>query len=92
MAVPLDGIRFHPYYSVHDVQGIAVFLFFFCAVIFFAPEMSGFFLEYANFEEAKRPQDTRAHSPPSGISPPFTLYCARCPTSFGVLFSSQFQW
>ena len=50
--VPLDGIRFHPYYSVHDVQGIAVFLFFFCGVLFFAPEMGGFFLEFANFEEA----------------------------------------
>lgn len=50
--IPLDGIRFHPYYSVHDIQGIAVFLFFFCGIIFFAPEMGGFFLEYANFEEA----------------------------------------
>ncbi|MGB2191881.1 MAG: ubiquinol-cytochrome c reductase, partial [Luminiphilus sp.] len=50
--VPLDGIKFHPYYSVHDVQGIAVFLFFFCGVLFFAPEMGGFFLEFANFEEA----------------------------------------
>ena len=50
--VPLDGIKFHPYYSVHDVQGIAVFLFFFCGVMFFAPEMGGFFLEFANFEEA----------------------------------------
>ena len=43
--VPLDGIKFHPYYSVHDVQGIAVFLFFFCGILFFAPEMGGFFLE-----------------------------------------------
>lgn len=50
--IPVDGIRFHPYYSVHDIQGIAVFLFFFCGIIFFAPEMGGFFLEYANFEEA----------------------------------------
>jgi ubiquinol-cytochrome c reductase cytochrome b subunit len=50
--VPLDGIKFHPYYSVHDVQGIAVFLFFFCGILFFAPEMGGFFLEFANFEEA----------------------------------------
>jgi ubiquinol-cytochrome c reductase cytochrome b subunit len=50
--VPLDGIKFHPYYSVHDVQGIAVFLFFFCGILFLAPEMGGFFLEFANFEEA----------------------------------------
>lgn len=50
--VPLDGVAFHPYYSVHDIQAIAVFLFAFCAVMFFAPEMGGFFLEYANFEIA----------------------------------------
>lgn len=50
--VPLDGIRFHPYYSVHDLQAIAVFLFIFCGVIFFMPEMGGYFLEFANFEEA----------------------------------------
>jgi ubiquinol-cytochrome c reductase cytochrome b subunit len=50
--VPLDGIRFHPYYSVHDVQAIAVFLFIFCAIMFFMPEMGGFFLEYANFQHA----------------------------------------
>jgi ubiquinol-cytochrome c reductase cytochrome b subunit len=49
---PLDGIRFHPYYSVHDLQAIAVFLFIFCAIVFFFPEMGGFFLEYANFEVA----------------------------------------
>ncbi len=42
--IPLDGIRFHPYYSVHDVQAIAVFLFVFCAVMFFMPEMGGYFL------------------------------------------------
>ncbi|MFV0276749.1 MAG: ubiquinol-cytochrome c reductase [Parahaliea sp.] len=50
--IPLDGIAFHPYYSVHDLQAIAVFLFIFCAVIFFLPEMGGYFLEFANFEEA----------------------------------------
>ncbi len=50
--VPKDGIAFHPYYTVHDLQAIAVFLFAFCAVIFFAPEMGGYFIEYANFEIA----------------------------------------
>ena len=50
--VPLDGIPFHPYYTVHDLVGIGIFLFIFCAVIFFAPEMGGLFLEYANFEAA----------------------------------------
>jgi ubiquinol-cytochrome c reductase cytochrome b subunit len=50
--VPLDGIAFHPYYTVHDLVGIAVFLFVFCSILFFMPEMGGYFLEYANFEEA----------------------------------------
>src|ERR1700712_2065843 len=47
--VPLDGIPFHPYYSVHDLVGVAGFLIIFSAVIFFAPEMGGYFLEYNNF-------------------------------------------
>ncbi|HCL68856.1 MAG TPA: cytochrome b, partial [Gammaproteobacteria bacterium] len=49
---PLDGIAFHPYYTVKDTVGLAVFLFVFSVVIFFFPEMGGYFLEYANFEPA----------------------------------------
>ena len=47
--IPLDGIPFHPYYSVHDLMGVAVFLMLFSAVIFFMPEMGGYFLEHNNF-------------------------------------------
>lgn len=47
--VPLDGIPFHPYYSVHDVMSVAVFLIVFSTVVFFGPEMGGYFLEYNNF-------------------------------------------
>ena len=50
--VPLDGIAFHPYYTVKDIVGVVVFLFVFCGVIFFFPEMGGYFLEHANFEPA----------------------------------------
>lgn len=50
--VPRDGIPFHPYYTVHDLQAVVVFLFVFCTILFFFPEMGGFFLEYANFEQA----------------------------------------
>ena len=50
--VPLDGIAFHPYYTVKDIVGVVVFLFVFCAVIFFFPEMGGYFLEKPNFEQA----------------------------------------
>jgi ubiquinol-cytochrome c reductase cytochrome b subunit len=49
---PLDGIPFHPYYTVKDLMGVAGFLIIFCAVVFFAPDMAGFFLEAANFEPA----------------------------------------
>lgn len=47
--VPLDGVPFHPYYTVHDILGVSVFLMIFSAVIFFAPEFGGYFLEYNNF-------------------------------------------
>ncbi|OQX36902.1 MAG: cytochrome b [Oceanospirillales bacterium LUC14_002_19_P2] len=50
--VPVDGIPFHPYYTVKDIVGVVVFLFVFCSVVFFFPEMGGFFLEHANFEQA----------------------------------------
>jgi ubiquinol-cytochrome c reductase cytochrome b subunit len=46
---PLDGIPFHPYYTVHDIFAVSVFLMIFTAVIFFAPEAGGYFLEYNNF-------------------------------------------
>jgi ubiquinol-cytochrome c reductase cytochrome b subunit len=46
---PLDSIPSHPYYTVHDLFGVSVFLVIFSAVVFFAPEMGGYFLEYNNF-------------------------------------------
>ncbi len=50
--VPLDGIAFHPYHTSKDLVAIIVFLIIFCAVVFFAPDMGGYFLEHANFEPA----------------------------------------
>ncbi len=50
--IPVDGIPFHPYYTVKDIFGVIVFLIVFCAIIFFAPEMGGYFLEYNNFVPA----------------------------------------
>ena len=50
--VPLDGIPFHPYYTVKDIVGVIVFLFVFCFIVFFFPEMGGYFLEKPNFEQA----------------------------------------
>jgi ubiquinol-cytochrome c reductase cytochrome b subunit len=68
--VPLDGIPFHPYYSVHDIFGVSVFLFIFSAVIFFAPEFGGYFLEYNNFIPAD-PLKTPLHIAPVWYFTPF---------------------
>ena len=67
---PLDGIAFHPYYTVKDIVGVAVFLFVFCVVLFFFPEMGGYFLEYANFEPAD-PLKTPEHIAPVWYFTPF---------------------
>ena len=50
--VPVDGIAFHPYHTSKDLVVIVVFLMIFLSVVFFAPEMGGYFLEHANFEPA----------------------------------------
>jgi len=50
--IPLDGIPFHPYYTVKDIVGVIVFLMVFAAVVFFAPELGGWFLEHDNFVPA----------------------------------------
>jgi len=67
---PLDGIAFHPYYSVHDTFGVAVFLLIFCAVMFFAPELGGYFLEYNNFIPADSLK-TPAHIAPVWYFTPY---------------------
>ena len=60
---PADGIPFHPYYTVHDIVGVGFFMTAFFAVMFFAPEMGGYFLEYNNFIPAD-PMVTPAHIAP----------------------------
>ena len=50
--IPLDGIAFHPYYSVKDIMGVVGMLMAFCLIIFFFPEGGGYFLEPPNFEPA----------------------------------------
>lgn len=68
--IPLDGIPFHPYYSVHDILGIAGFLLVFCAIVFFAPELGGYFLEFNNFIPAD-PLVTPPHIAPVWYFTPF---------------------
>ena len=67
---PLDGIPFHPYYSVHDLVGVAGFLALFSFIIFFAPEMGGYFLEANNFIPAD-PLKTPSHIAPVWYFTPF---------------------
>jgi len=69
--IPLDGIPFHPYYTIgHDLPAIMIFLFFFFLVVFFAPEMGGYFIEKPNFEPAN-PLKTPEHIAPVWYYTPF---------------------
>jgi len=68
--VPLDGIPFHPYYTVKDIVGVVVFLIFFSIVIFFVPEGGGYFLEKPNFEPAN-PLKTPEHIAPVWYFTPY---------------------
>ncbi len=82
---PLDGIPFHPYYTVKDIVGVVVFLMFFAAVLFFAPEMGGFFIEAPNFEPAN-PMKTPAHIAPVWYFTPFYAMLRAIPPLFGSQF------
>ena len=68
--VPLDGVPFHPYYTVKDILGVSVFLIVFSAIIFFAPEMGGYFLEANNFIPAD-PLKTPSHIAPVWYFTPY---------------------
>ena len=67
---PLDGIPFHPYYTVHDIFMVSMFLMVFTAIVFFAPEVGGYFLEYNNFIPAD-PLQTPAHIAPVWYFTPY---------------------
>ncbi len=68
--IPLDGIPFHPYYTVKDIFGVMMFLIVFFGIIFFAPEMGGYFLEYNNFVPAN-PLQTPDHIAPVWYFTPY---------------------
>jgi ubiquinol-cytochrome c reductase cytochrome b subunit len=67
---PIDGIPFHPYYTVKDLVGIGVFLVLFAIVVFFSPEFGGLFLEAPNFEPAN-PLSTPDHIAPVWYFTPY---------------------
>jgi quinol-cytochrome oxidoreductase complex cytochrome b subunit len=58
---PVDSIPSHPYYSVHDIFGAIVFLTIFSAIVFFAPEMGGYFLEYNNLYSSRFAENAVAY-------------------------------
>ncbi|MBE8166780.1 MAG: cytochrome bc complex cytochrome b subunit [Shewanella sp.] len=67
---PVDGIPFHPYYTVKDIMGTVGFLIVFCYVLFFMPDGHGYFLEKPNFEPAN-PLKTPEHIAPVWYFTPF---------------------
>jgi ubiquinol-cytochrome c reductase cytochrome b subunit len=82
---PVDGIAFHPYYTVHDLVAVIVFAALFSGVLFFAPEMGGYFLEHANFEPAD-PLRTPEHIAPVWYFTPFYAILRAVPSKlFGVI-------
>ncbi len=68
--IPLDGIPFHPYYTVKDIAGVAGFLIVFALIVFYAPEMGGYFIEHPNFEPAD-PLKTPEHIAPVWYFTPY---------------------
>jgi ubiquinol-cytochrome c reductase cytochrome b subunit len=82
---PKDGIPFHPYYTVKDIVGVVVFLMIFSAIVFFAPEMGGYFLEPPNFEPAN-PLKTPAHIAPVWYFTPYYAMLRAVPAIAGSQF------
>jgi ubiquinol-cytochrome c reductase cytochrome b subunit len=83
--IPRDGIAFHPYYTVKDIVGITVFLAIFSAVVFFAPDFGGLFLEAPNFQPAN-PLKTPEHIAPVWYFTPYYAMLRAVPPMFGSQF------
>ena len=82
---PLDGIPFHPYYTLKDLVGVVVFLAVFSLIIFFAPDMGGYFLEHNNFIPAD-PLKTPAHIAPVWYFTPYYAMLRAVPALLGSQF------
>jgi ubiquinol-cytochrome c reductase cytochrome b subunit len=83
--IPLDGIPFHPYYTVKDIVGVVVFLAIFSAIVFFAPDFGGLFLEAPNFQPAD-PLKTPEHIAPVWYFTPYYAMLRAVPPMFGSQF------
>ena len=88
--IPLDGIPFHPYYTVKDIVGVVVFLMFFSVVLFYFPDGGGYFLEHANFI-ASDPLKTPEHIAPVWYFTPFYAILRAVPDKLmgvGAMFAA----
>jgi ubiquinol-cytochrome c reductase cytochrome b subunit len=83
---PLDGIPFHPYYTVKDTLGVVAFLIVFCLIMFFMPEFGGYFLEYNNFIPAD-PLKTPAHIAPVWYFTPYYSILRACTEDFMIFLA-----
>ncbi len=82
--IPKDGIPFHPYYTVKDIFGAGVFLFILFGITFIAPELSGWFLERANFEPANALQTPPDIIPLWYLTPYYSILRAVTYPLFGI--------
>ena len=79
---PIDGLPFYPYFVVTKIAPLVVFFFVFCAILFFMPEMGGYFLEHANFEIANSLK-TPEHIAPVWYFTPFYSMLRAVPDKLG---------
>jgi ubiquinol-cytochrome c reductase cytochrome b subunit len=82
---PLDGIPFHPYYTVKDTMGLVAFLAIFSLVVFYAPDFGGLFLEPPNFQPAD-PLKTPEHIAPVWYFTPYYAMLRAVPPIAGSQF------
>ncbi|MEM7193472.1 MAG: cytochrome b N-terminal domain-containing protein [Pseudomonadota bacterium] len=80
---PADGVPFHPYFTVKDIMGLAVFMAIFFTIVFFMPEMGGYFLEKPNFEPAN-PLKTPEHIAPVWYFTPYYAILRAIPSFLGT--------
>ena len=83
--IPLDGIPFFPYMVVKDIVAVVLFLIVFCVIVFFAPDMGGYFIEANNFVPAN-PMQTPAHIAPVWYFTPYYAILRAVPPLFGSQF------
>jgi len=88
---PLDGIPFHPYYTVKDIFGTCVFLTVFCAIMLYAPTVHGLFIELANYTPAN-PLNTPPDITPAWYLSPFYAMLRSIPNKIGGIAALGLAW